>query len=84
LCCLADIFPCNNCQVKRKIDLVYGGGSGGLMGLISQTVFNGGCHVLGYHLLSFISLRLIFAPLLAAIRKSGNDIYTCSCFVCIE
>ncbi|KAG6792898.1 hypothetical protein POTOM_002060 [Populus tomentosa] len=33
--------------VKRKIDLVYGGGSAGLMGLISQTVFNGGCHVLG-------------------------------------
>ncbi|KAL3580114.1 hypothetical protein D5086_017949 [Populus alba] len=31
----------------RKIDLVYGGGSVGLMGLISQTVFNGGCHVLG-------------------------------------
>ena len=35
-------------QVKRKINLVYGGGSVGLMGLISQTVFNGGCHVLGY------------------------------------
>ncbi|XP_022036330.2 probable cytokinin riboside 5'-monophosphate phosphoribohydrolase LOGL10 [Helianthus annuus] len=33
--------------VKRKIDLVYGGGSVGLMGLISKTVFNGGCHVLG-------------------------------------
>ncbi|KAF2293566.1 hypothetical protein GH714_002854 [Hevea brasiliensis] len=33
--------------VERKIDLVYGGGSVGLMGLISQTVFNGGCHVLG-------------------------------------
>ncbi|XP_034887036.1 cytokinin riboside 5'-monophosphate phosphoribohydrolase LOG1 [Populus alba] len=33
--------------VRRKIDLVYGGGSVGLMGLISQTVFNGGCHVLG-------------------------------------
>ncbi|KAK7844646.1 cytokinin riboside 5'-monophosphate phosphoribohydrolase LOG1 isoform X1 [Quercus suber] len=33
--------------VKRKINLVYGGGSVGLMGLISQTVFNGGCHVLG-------------------------------------
>ncbi|KAF3447550.1 hypothetical protein FNV43_RR12736 [Rhamnella rubrinervis] len=33
--------------VKRKIDLVYGGGSVGLMGLISQTVYNGGCHVLG-------------------------------------
>ncbi|XP_039114708.1 cytokinin riboside 5'-monophosphate phosphoribohydrolase LOG1-like isoform X1 [Dioscorea cayenensis subsp. rotundata] len=34
-------------MVERKIDLVYGGGSIGLMGLISQTVFNGGCHVLG-------------------------------------
>ncbi|XVF22945.1 hypothetical protein REPUB_Repub12eG0214700 [Reevesia pubescens] len=33
--------------VERKVDLVYGGGSVGLMGLISQTVFNGGCHVLG-------------------------------------
>ncbi|KAG7941228.1 hypothetical protein I3843_16G028900 [Carya illinoinensis] len=33
--------------VKRKIDLVYGGGSIGLMGLISQRVFDGGCHVLG-------------------------------------
>ncbi|ERN15347.1 hypothetical protein AMTR_s00036p00139830 [Amborella trichopoda] len=33
--------------VKRRIDLVYGGGSVGLMGLISQTVYNGGCHVLG-------------------------------------
>jgi predicted Rossmann-fold nucleotide-binding protein len=35
-------------QVKRKIDLVYGGGSVGLMGLISQRVYDGGCHVLGY------------------------------------
>ncbi|MQM15859.1 hypothetical protein Taro_048810 [Colocasia esculenta] len=34
--------------VDRKIDLVYGGGSVGLMGLVSQTVFAGGCHVLGY------------------------------------
>ncbi|KAK9290846.1 hypothetical protein L1049_009024 [Liquidambar formosana] len=34
--------------VQRKIDLVYGGGSVGLMGLISQNVFNGGRHVLGY------------------------------------
>ncbi|KAG1367029.1 putative Cytokinin riboside 5'-monophosphate phosphoribohydrolase LOG1 [Cocos nucifera] len=33
--------------VERKIDLIYGGGSAGLMGLISQTVYNGGCHVLG-------------------------------------
>ncbi|XP_057477965.1 cytokinin riboside 5'-monophosphate phosphoribohydrolase LOG8-like isoform X2 [Actinidia eriantha] len=33
--------------VKRKIDLVYGGGSVGLMGLISKRVYDGGCHVLG-------------------------------------
>ncbi|XAR63451.1 hypothetical protein NMG60_11023390 [Bertholletia excelsa] len=33
--------------VERKIDLVYGGGSVGLMGLISKTVFEGGCRVLG-------------------------------------
>ncbi|KAG6608368.1 Cytokinin riboside 5'-monophosphate phosphoribohydrolase LOG8 [Cucurbita argyrosperma subsp. argyrosperma] len=33
--------------VERKIDLVYGGGSVGLMGLISQTVYDGGCRVLG-------------------------------------
>lgn len=33
--------------VERKIDLVYGGGSIGLMGLISKAVFDGGCHVLG-------------------------------------
>ncbi|KAL0311861.1 UNVERIFIED_CONTAM: Cytokinin riboside 5'-monophosphate phosphoribohydrolase LOG8 [Sesamum radiatum] len=33
--------------VKRKINLVYGGGSVGLMGLISQRVYDGGCHVLG-------------------------------------
>ncbi|KAK4275124.1 hypothetical protein QN277_018259 [Acacia crassicarpa] len=33
--------------VERKIDLVYGGGSIGLMGLVSQAVFDGGRHVLG-------------------------------------
>lgn len=33
--------------VKRRIDLVYGGGSVGLMGLISQTVYDGGCDVIG-------------------------------------
>ncbi|XP_059645462.1 cytokinin riboside 5'-monophosphate phosphoribohydrolase LOG8 isoform X2 [Cornus florida] len=33
--------------VKRKMDLVYGGGSVGLMGSISQRVYDGGCHVLG-------------------------------------
>ncbi|KAL3818944.1 hypothetical protein ACJIZ3_004849 [Penstemon smallii] len=36
-----------NEMVTRNIDLVYGGGSVGLMGLISQRVYDGGCHVLG-------------------------------------
>ena len=34
--------------MERRIDLVYGGGSVGLMGLISQAVHDGGRHVLGY------------------------------------
>ncbi|KAL5990605.1 hypothetical protein ACLOJK_011508 [Asimina triloba] len=33
--------------VSRNIDLVYGGGSVGLMGLISQAVYDGGRHVIG-------------------------------------
>ncbi|XP_062172230.1 cytokinin riboside 5'-monophosphate phosphoribohydrolase LOG1 [Alnus glutinosa] len=33
--------------VSSNIDLVYGGGSVGLMGLISQAVHNGGRHVIG-------------------------------------
>lgn len=34
-------------KVSRNIDLVYGGGSVGLMGLISQAVYDGGRHVIG-------------------------------------
>lgn len=33
--------------VARSIDLVYGGGSIGLMGLVSQAVYDGGRHVIG-------------------------------------
>ncbi|KAL3628157.1 Cytokinin riboside 5'-monophosphate phosphoribohydrolase log7 [Castilleja foliolosa] len=33
--------------VEKRIDLVYGGGSVGLMGLVSQAVHHGGRHVLG-------------------------------------
>ncbi|KAH7424976.1 hypothetical protein KP509_11G035200 [Ceratopteris richardii] len=33
--------------VNRKINLIYGGGSVGLMGIVSKTVFDGGCHVTG-------------------------------------
>ena len=35
-------------KVERNIDFVYGVGSIGLMGLVSQAVFYGGRHVLGY------------------------------------
>jgi predicted Rossmann-fold nucleotide-binding protein len=30
------------------VDLVYGGGSIGLMGMVSQAVYDGGRHVIGY------------------------------------
>ncbi|KAF9620802.1 hypothetical protein IFM89_014739 [Coptis chinensis] len=36
-----------NQLVERNIDLVYGGGSVGLMGLVSQAVYDGGRHVVG-------------------------------------
>ncbi|CAN1824432.1 Cytokinin riboside 5'-monophosphate phosphoribohydrolase LOG7 [Linum perenne] len=44
---LAALQLANQLQVERKIDLVYGGGSIGLMGLVSQAVYQGGRHVLG-------------------------------------
>ncbi|KAI7981858.1 Cytokinin riboside 5'-monophosphate phosphoribohydrolase LOG1 [Camellia lanceoleosa] len=34
-------------SVSRNIDIVYGGGKVGLMGLISQAVIEGGWHVVG-------------------------------------
>ncbi|OAY82247.1 Cytokinin riboside 5'-monophosphate phosphoribohydrolase LOG1 [Ananas comosus] len=37
-------YECLLWQVERNIDLVYGGGSVGLMGLVSQAVYNGGRH----------------------------------------
>lgn len=45
------LFPLSNVvflKVERKLDLVYGGGSVGLMGLVSQAVHDGGRHVLGF------------------------------------
>jgi len=35
-------------KVARRLNLVYGGGSVGLMGLVSQAVHQAGGHVLGY------------------------------------
>lgn len=34
--------------MSKRLELVYGGGSIGLMGLVSQTVHRGGGKVLGY------------------------------------
>jgi len=46
--------------VSRNIDLVYGGGSIGLMGLVSQAVHDGGRHVIGYDPLSLFLKVFIF------------------------
>ena len=35
-------------MVKNKINLIYGGGTVGLMGAIAQTVADGGCEVTGF------------------------------------
>ena len=42
------IFFLVHVKVSRRLDLVYGGGSVGLMGLVSQEVHRGGGHVIGY------------------------------------
>jgi len=48
----------------RKIDLVYGGGSIGLMGLVSQAVHDGGRHVIGY-------LLYVYSIVLTALKFSS-------------
>ena len=35
-------------MVKKKITLIYGGGTVGLMGAIAKTVADGGCEVTGF------------------------------------
>lgn len=55
-------------KVSRRLELVYGGGSIGLMGLVSQAVHRGGGKVLGYvqlrtklcHLLKMYQIFLVF------------------------
>ncbi|XP_062180948.1 probable cytokinin riboside 5'-monophosphate phosphoribohydrolase LOGL7 isoform X2 [Phragmites australis] len=49
--------------VRRGINLVYGGGSIGLMGVIAQTVHDGGCLVLG-----------VIPKALMAIEISGESV----------
>ncbi|PIN26709.1 hypothetical protein CDL12_00535 [Handroanthus impetiginosus] len=49
--------------VERRIDLVHGGGSVGLMGLVSQAVHDGGRHVLGWLIMALLKscLKLLHA-----------------------
>lgn len=43
------IFPAlGHCLVKNKINLIYGGGTVGLMGIVAETVAEGGCEVTGF------------------------------------
>lgn len=44
--------------VEKKMDLVYGGGSIGLMGLVAQTVHDGGSHVLGIIPTALLSVEI--------------------------
>ena len=46
-------------KVSRSLDLVYGGGSIGLMGLVSQAVHSGGGNVLGYYTITELDLAFM-------------------------
>ncbi|MBA0759512.1 hypothetical protein Gotri_022394 [Gossypium trilobum] len=48
--------------VSRRLDLVYGGGSVGLMGLVSQEVHRGGGHVLGIIPKTLMSKEVVSTP----------------------
>lgn len=56
--------------MEKNIDLVYGGGSVGLMGLISRTVFDGGCSVLGFDLVLHIKHVYVFSILTRNLLRS--------------
>ena len=47
-------------QVSRRLNLVYGGGSVGLMGLVSQEVYRGGGQVIGYNISYYYLHSYIF------------------------
>ncbi|KAJ4835936.1 Cytokinin riboside 5'-monophosphate phosphoribohydrolase log5 [Turnera subulata] len=53
--------------VSRKLGLVYGGGSIGLMGLVSQEVHRGGGHVIGY-------IGLTYALLFVTKQLTGETV----------
>lgn len=42
------VVALGECMVKNKINLIYGGGTVGLMGAIAKTVADGGCEVTGF------------------------------------
>ncbi|GAB4853067.1 Cytokinin riboside 5'-monophosphate phosphoribohydrolase log5 [Ancistrocladus abbreviatus] len=67
--------------VARGVDLVYGGGSIGLMGLVSQTVHSGGGHVLGYYQSIYSSTK--FCPFCFEMLKHNPKLQKTSRFWCV-
>jgi predicted Rossmann-fold nucleotide-binding protein len=64
-------------QVSRGIDLVYGGGGIGLMGLVSQAVHRGGRRVVGYVHASLIN-QLTFSSILGQCPCVATGTYNIS------
>lgn len=55
------VIICICMKVAKRLDLVYGGGSIGLMGLVAKAVHSGGGHVLGcVNLLLFFDFYKMF------------------------
>ncbi|XP_075486106.1 cytokinin riboside 5'-monophosphate phosphoribohydrolase LOG1-like isoform X1 [Primulina tabacum] len=59
-------------MVSRKLDLVYGGGSIGLMGLVSAEVHNGGRHVLGRIIPRTLMSKEITGEAIGEVRAVAN------------
>jgi len=61
--------------VQRKVDLVYGGGSIGLMGKIAGTVHTGGGKVIGY----VCTIRFVPSPLcISAAKRNTRCAISCT------
>ncbi|KAF3617250.1 putative cytokinin riboside 5'-monophosphate phosphoribohydrolase LOGL6 [Capsicum annuum] len=57
--------------VSRNIDLVYGGGSIGLMSLVSQAVYDGGRHVIGV-IIKTLTPRELTSEIVGEVKVVAN------------
>ncbi|PWA52132.1 cytokinin riboside 5'-monophosphate phosphoribohydrolase LOG1 [Artemisia annua] len=77
-CSIAQVLTAGNNDsnyenpVERNIDLIYGGGSIGLMGLISQAVYNGGRHVIGVNTHSTCMPKEITGETIGELKRVSN------------